>query len=172
MTSGHWDEPRWSTQDTPKSPSSTRRTRRGDIVDESLILTPVATQGRGDLPQQTVGREAYEMHNGWRQQVGRPLPKSSFRQQFFLAVLPQPPGGQLWLCLRWNIQPARKGKVLLLTWTRFTGDAFSMFFVFRLMIIVDIFFTRALFNKKSAPGKKQTFTITMPKKTKDEQDRW
>merc|ERR1711994_615544 len=25
---------------------------------------------------------------------------------------------------------------------------------------------RALFNKKSAPGKKQTFTITMPKKTK------
>lgn len=31
---------------------------------------------------------------------------------------------------------------------------------------------RALFNKKSAPGKKQTFTITMPKKTKDEQDRW
>ena len=27
-------------------------------------------------------------------------------------------------------------------------------------------------NKKSAPGKKQTFTITMPKKTKDEQDRW
>lgn len=31
---------------------------------------------------------------------------------------------------------------------------------------------RALFNKKSAPGKKQTFTITMPKKSKDEQDRW
>merc|ERR1711994_726704 len=31
---------------------------------------------------------------------------------------------------------------------------------------------RALFNKKSAPGKKQTFTITMPKKTKDEQERW
>ena len=47
--------------------------QRGDIVDESLILTPVATQGRGDLPQQTVGREAYEMHDGWRQQVGRPL---------------------------------------------------------------------------------------------------
>jgi len=31
---------------------------------------------------------------------------------------------------------------------------------------------RALFNKKSAPGKKQTFTITMPKKSKDEQERW
>ena len=31
---------------------------------------------------------------------------------------------------------------------------------------------RALFNKKSTPGKKQTFTITMPKKSKDEQDRW
>jgi len=31
---------------------------------------------------------------------------------------------------------------------------------------------RALFNKKSAPGKKQTFTITMPKKSKEEQDRW
>ena len=57
--------------------------QRGDIVDKSLILTPVATQGRGDLPQQTVGREAYEMHDGWRQQVGRPLPKSSFLQQFF-----------------------------------------------------------------------------------------
>lgn len=31
---------------------------------------------------------------------------------------------------------------------------------------------RALFNKKSAAGKKQTFTITMPKKSKDEQERW
>ena len=128
MTSGHWDEPRWSTQDTPKSPSSTRRTRRGDIVDESLILTPVATQGRGDLPQQTVGREAYEMHNGWRQQVGRPLPKSSFRQQFFLAVLPLQLEGQRWSFPRWNIQPARRGKVPLLTWTRFTGDAVSILF--------------------------------------------
>jgi hypothetical protein len=32
--------------------------------------------------------------------------------------------------------------------------------------------SRALFNKKSGPGKKQTFTITMPKKSKDEQERW
>ena len=114
--------------------------RRGDFVDESLILTRVATQSRGDLPQQTVGREAYEMHNGWRQQVGRPPPKSSYRQQFFLVVLPLQPGGQRWSFPRWNIQPARRGKVPLLTWTRFTGDAFSMFFVFRLIIIAYTFF--------------------------------
>lgn len=31
---------------------------------------------------------------------------------------------------------------------------------------------RALFNKKSTPGKKQTFTITMPKKSKEEQSKW
>ena len=88
------------------------------------------------------------MHDGWRQQVGGPLPKSSFRQQFFLAVLPQPPGGQLWLCLRWNIQPARRGKVPLLTWTRFTGDAFSMFSVFRLIIITDTFFYQSFVQQE------------------------
>jgi len=31
---------------------------------------------------------------------------------------------------------------------------------------------RALFNKKNVSGKKQTFTITMPKKSRDEQERW
>ena len=39
----------------------------------SPIDAHVAPQGRGDLSQQTVGWEAYEMHDGWRQQVGTPL---------------------------------------------------------------------------------------------------
>ena len=64
----------------------------------------------------------------WLAPTSRETSESSFRQPFFLAVLPQPPGGQLWLFPRWNIQPARRGKVPLLTWTRFTGDAVSILF--------------------------------------------